>query len=119
MSEPFTIPLSMLDLVPVRHGGSVADALQESVALARHVEQLLDTLWRLQEPPTDRRSDWRLVLREDFPSALAVAELFALSSKRGIEEFRAWQQFAQRVRHQDVPPPPKRRRRGGRGPRHG
>lgn len=40
MSEPFTIPLSMLDLVPVRHGGSVADALQESVALARHVEQL-------------------------------------------------------------------------------
>lgn len=40
MSEPFNIPLSMLDLVPVRQGGSVADALKESVALARHVEQL-------------------------------------------------------------------------------
>ncbi|MDY0055006.1 MAG: LLM class flavin-dependent oxidoreductase [Methyloversatilis sp.] len=40
MSEPFNIPLSMLDLVPVRQGGSVADALKESVALARHVEAL-------------------------------------------------------------------------------
>ncbi len=40
MPEPFNIPLSMLDLVPVRQGGSVADALQEAVALARHVEAL-------------------------------------------------------------------------------
>jgi poly(A) polymerase len=83
----------------------------------RHrVEQLLETLWRMQDPPHDRRSDWRLVLREDFPSALAVAELFALSSGRRVEEFRAWHSFANRVRHQDAPPP-KPRRRGGRGPR--
>ncbi len=40
MPEPFNIPLSMLDLVPVRQGGSVAEAIKEAVALARHVEQL-------------------------------------------------------------------------------
>lgn len=40
MPEPFNIPLSMLDLVPVRQGGSVAEAMKEAVALARHVEQL-------------------------------------------------------------------------------
>ena len=40
MPEPFNIPLSMLDLVPARQGGSVAEAMKEAVALARHVEQL-------------------------------------------------------------------------------
>jgi luciferase family oxidoreductase group 1 len=34
------IPLSVLDLVPVRKGGSVHDAYDESIALARHVEGL-------------------------------------------------------------------------------
>lgn len=34
------IPLSMLDLVPVRTGGSVAEALHNSLDLARHVERL-------------------------------------------------------------------------------
>lgn len=97
--------------------GPMSQRMMLAAGTRHHVEQLLDTLWRFQEPPTDRRGDWRLVLREDFASALAVAELYALSSKRRIDEFRAWQQFAQRVRHQDVPPPPKRRRRGGRGPR--
>jgi len=95
----------------------VAQRMTLAAGTRHHVEQLLDTFWRLQEYPTDRRSDWRLVLREDFPSALAVAELFALSSNGKTEELRAWQHFAQRARHQDVPPPPKRRRRGGRGPR--
>ena len=34
------ITLSMLDLVPIRAGHSVADAIHDSVAVARHVEQL-------------------------------------------------------------------------------
>jgi luciferase family oxidoreductase group 1 len=40
MPDLSNIPLSMLDLVPVRDTGSVAEALKESVLLARHVEQL-------------------------------------------------------------------------------
>ncbi len=83
----------------------------------RHrVEQSLDTLWRMQEAPSEKRSEWRLALREDFPAALALAELFSLSSGRAVEEFKAWQLFSLRVRHEEAPPP-KRRRRGGRGPR--
>ncbi len=35
-----TIPLSVLDVVPVRRGASATDALHESIALARHVEAL-------------------------------------------------------------------------------
>jgi poly(A) polymerase len=93
--------------------GPVSQRMMLPAGTRHQMEQLLDTLWRMQDPPVDRRSDWRLVLREDFPQALAVAELFALSSGRGEKEFRAWQGFAQRVRHQDAPPP-KRRRRGGR-----
>lgn len=38
------IPLSMLDLVPVRTGGSVAEALHNSLDLARHVERLGSTV---------------------------------------------------------------------------
>ncbi|HVV81591.1 MAG TPA: LLM class flavin-dependent oxidoreductase [Kofleriaceae bacterium] len=34
------IPLSVLDLVPIRRGGSAGEALAESVELARHVEGL-------------------------------------------------------------------------------
>src|SRR5215207_3499882 len=32
------IPFSILDLAPVRAGGSIADALRESLDLARHAE---------------------------------------------------------------------------------
>jgi poly(A) polymerase len=93
--------------------GPMSQRMMLPAGTRHQVEQLLDTLWRMQEAPVERRSDWRLVLREDFPQALAVAELYALSSGKGVDEFRAWRAFAQRVRHQDAPPP-KRRRRGGR-----
>ncbi len=82
----------------------------------RHqIEQALETLWRLLEPPSDRRSQIRFVYREPFNDALALLELFALSSGRLIEQYRQWQQFAQRVRRADesAPPPRKRRRRRG------
>lgn len=82
----------------------------------RHqIEQALETLWRLLEAPTDRRSQIRFVYREPFNDALALLELFALSSGRFVEQYRQWQQFAQRVRRADesVPPPRKRRRRRG------
>lgn len=36
----FPVPLSVLDLAPVRHDGTVADALARSLDLARHVEKL-------------------------------------------------------------------------------
>ena len=35
-------PLSILDLAPIVEGGSAAQALQDSVALARHAERLGD-----------------------------------------------------------------------------
>ena len=65
----------------------------------RHqIEQALETLWRLLEPPAERRSQFRAVHREPFNDALALLELFALSSGRYVEVFRQWQAFALRVR---------------------
>ncbi|HYH05911.1 MAG TPA: polynucleotide adenylyltransferase PcnB [Thermoanaerobaculia bacterium] len=65
----------------------------------RHqMEQALETLWRLLEPPTDRRSQFRAVYREPFNDALALLELYALSSGRFIDVFRQWQAFAVRVK---------------------
>ena len=43
------IPFSMLDLVPVREGGSVADALHLALRTARHVESLGFTRYWLAE----------------------------------------------------------------------
>jgi poly(A) polymerase len=84
----------------------------------RHqIEQALETLWRLLEPPSDRRSQFRAVYREPFNDALALLELYALSSGRHVEAFREWQAFAQRVRRaqqeaaESAPAPRKRRRR--------
>ncbi|HET8796124.1 MAG TPA: hypothetical protein VFO89_00445, partial [Thermoanaerobaculia bacterium] len=65
----------------------------------RHqIEQALETLWRLLEPPTDRKAQFRAVHREPFNDALALLELYALSSGRYIDVFRQWQAFAARVR---------------------
>jgi tRNA nucleotidyltransferase/poly(A) polymerase len=78
----------------------------------RHqIEQALETLWRLLEPPTDRRSQFRFVYREPFNDALALMELYALSSGKYIDVFRQWNSFAQRVRRADGEPPPVARRR--------
>jgi hypothetical protein len=74
-------------------------------------------LWRLLEPPSYRRSQFRAVYREPFNDALALLELYALSSGRHVEVFREWQAFAQRVRRaqqeaaESAPAPRKRRRR--------
>jgi poly(A) polymerase len=80
-----------------------------------HVEQAIESLWRLLEPPTDRRSMWRFVVREHFDDALALLELYALSSGRYVENYRQWRLFAQRVRRGendgDSRPRPRRRRR--------
>lgn len=41
MSQPIdSFPISVLDLVPVREGGTTKDALDEMVAIAQHVEKL-------------------------------------------------------------------------------
>lgn len=80
----------------------------------RHqIEQALETLWRLLEPPADRRSQFRFVYREAFNDALALLELYALSSGKHIDVFRQWNAFAQRVRRAEgeAPPPVRRRRR--------
>ena len=77
-----------------------------------HIEQTLETLWRLLEPPTDRRSQFRFVYREPFNDALALLELFALSSGKHIEVFRQWQSFATRVkRTEESDSKPRKRRR--------
>ena len=65
----------------------------------RHqMEQALETLWRLLEPPNDRRSQFRAVSRDPFQDALALLELYALSSGRYIDVFRQWQACAVRVK---------------------
>ncbi|HEX2120567.1 MAG TPA: polynucleotide adenylyltransferase PcnB [Thermoanaerobaculia bacterium] len=80
----------------------------------RHqIEQALETLWRLLEPPTDRRSQFRAVYREPFNDALALLELYALSSGRYVDVFRQWQAFANRVKRaqEEVGETTRRRRR--------
>ena len=81
----------------------------------RHqIEQALETLWRLLEPPSDRRSVMRFVFREPFSDALALLELYALSSGKYVDTYRQWNAIAQRVRksqEEDAPRSHKRRRR--------
>ena len=81
-----------------------------------HIEQTLETLWRLLEPPAEKRAMFRFVFREPFNDALALLELYALSSGRYVEHFKQWHSFAQRARRagDEAPPPAKRRRRGKR-----
>jgi poly(A) polymerase len=76
-----------------------------------HIEQAVETLWRLLEPPSDRRSQIRFVYREPFHDALALLELYAFSSGKYVDVFRQWQSFAQRVRRAEAEAPPPRRRR--------
>ncbi|HUP48524.1 MAG TPA: polynucleotide adenylyltransferase PcnB [Thermoanaerobaculia bacterium] len=79
---------------------------------SRHqIEQTVETLWRLLEPPSDRRAQLRFVYREPFNDALALLELYALSSGQSVEQFRQWRAFADRVRRSEAPAPPLRRRR--------
>jgi hypothetical protein len=90
-----------------------------SAGTRHQIEQALETLWRLLEPPVDRKAQWRFVTREHFSDALALLELFALSSGRHVEQLRQWQAFSQRVKRGEElagPPldrvaPPRRRRR--------
>ncbi len=79
----------------------------------RHqIEQALETLWRLLEPPSDRRAQFRAVHREPFNDALALLELYALSSGRYVEQYKQWHHFAQRARREgEVAQQPVRRRR--------
>ena len=82
----------------------------------RHqIETALDTLWRLLEPPVDRRAQIRFVFREPFNDALALLELYALSSGKYVEVFRLWREFAQRARRvaedSDTPLPAAKRKR--------
>jgi poly(A) polymerase len=80
----------------------------------RHqIEQALETLWRLLEPPSDRRSQFRAVYREPFNDALALLELYALSSGKYVDVFRQWQAFSVRVKRaqEEAEGTVKRRRR--------
>ena len=86
----------------------------------RHqIETALETLWRLLEPPADRRSQFRFVYREPFNDALALLELYALSSGRFVDVFRQWQAFALKVRcsegEEESPRAPVKRRRRRKG----
>jgi len=80
----------------------------------RHqIELALETLWRLLEPPADRRAQFRFIYREPFNDALALLELYAFSSGKYVDVFRQWQSFAQRVKRSEgeAPRPVRRRRR--------
>ena len=86
-----------------------------SAGMRHQTEQAIETLWRLFEPPTDRRSMWRFVFREPFDDGLALLELYSRSSGKYADVCREWQVFAHRVRRSDDlverPAKPRRRRR--------
>jgi poly(A) polymerase len=81
----------------------------------RHqIEQAIETLWRLLEPPADRRAQFRFIYRDPFNDALALLELYALSSGKYVEQYKQWSAFSQKARkaqEDEVPPVKKRRRR--------
>ena len=78
----------------------------------RHqIEQALETLWRLLEPPSDRRSQFRFVYREPFDDALALLELYALSAGKYVDVYRQWSSFAQRVKRTESESRPAAKRR--------
>jgi len=84
----------------------------------RHqIEQTLETLWRLLEPPTERRAMFRFVTRDPFNDALALLELYALSSGKYVDQFKQWRDFANRVHraNEETAAPPRKRRRRRRG----
>lgn len=78
--------------------------------LRHQIEQVFESLWRLLEPPNDRRSMWRFVFRDHFADALALFELYALSSGRYVENFKQWRAFSDRVKQAEPEPAPRRRR---------
>ena len=80
----------------------------------RHqIEQTLETLWRLLEPPTEKKAMFRFVFRDLFSDALSLLELYALSSGKYVEQFEQWREFATRVQraNEEAAPPPRKRRR--------
>lgn len=78
--------------------------------LRHQIEQVFESLWRLLEPPNDRRSMWRFVFRDHFADALALFELYALSSGRYVDIFKQWRTFADKVKQSEPEPEPRRRR---------
>jgi poly(A) polymerase len=84
-----------------------------SAGTRHHIEQTLETLWRLLEPPSEKRAMFRFVFREPFNDALALLELYALSSGKYVEQFKQWHAFAQRARRasEEAEPAPRKRRR--------
>jgi poly(A) polymerase len=80
-------------------------------AVRHDIEQTIDMLWRLLESPGDRKGVWKLVFREPFQNALALAELFAFSSGRYVDSFRQWQELGHRVRKSDESKAPRHRKR--------
>jgi poly(A) polymerase len=92
----------------------IVDRFCFSAGMRHQTEQALETLWRLLEPPTDKRSMWRFVFREHFSDGLALLELYARSSNRYLGVCQQWQSFAQKVRRSEdaeLPRPPRKRRR--------
>jgi poly(A) polymerase len=81
----------------------------------RHqIEQAIETLWRLLEPPADRRAQFRFIYRDPFNDALALLELYALSSGKYVEQYKQWSAFSQKARkaqEDEGPPVVKKRRR--------
>lgn len=81
-------------------------------AWMRHeIEQNLELVWRFQEPPSDNRRDLRLMLRDRSSDALALFELYAISSGRYADAFAEWHALARRVRAGERPARSRARRR--------
>lgn len=88
-------------------------------AWMRHeVEQNLELLWRMREAPTERKRDWRIILRERFTDALALFELYSYSSEKFVDEFMQWRDLAHRVKssQEKMKKPHQRRKRRPKNP---
>jgi poly(A) polymerase len=89
---------------------SVFERLVMPAWMRHEIVQNFELLWRMQEPPSERKRDWRLVLRERFQDALALYELYSFSSGNFVDSFQEWRDLAGRVRGEQ-PQKAKRRRR--------
>jgi hypothetical protein len=91
----------------------ICERMTFAAGVRHQIEQALETLWRLLEPPSERRSMWRFVFRDYFLDALALPEIYPISSGKYVQLYRQWQALAHRVRREDevAPREPVRHRR--------
>lgn len=91
----------------------VVDRLVVPAWMRSEMTQNFELVWRFRTPPSERKRDWRLVLRDRASEALALYELYALSSRRNVDAMKAWKALAEKAKNSSSKERnrPRRRRR--------